>query len=661
MKAHSEPDRHAAPSGPRPPSGPSSPVRPIPPSGGQAATVALAQVLHEPPDHTDVGSMSPPAAVRARLKAIRLARINPGLLRRLEDGIPEDEAAKLRLPQGEDSSENPACHKSMAAEWTPLPLRGTGGAWYRPNAGDSPSAQLHLSMPRNHPESHLERGRSNPLLEGLFLSPDSGANQRSQLRFELEVLRRRCGELEDALWQLRRQPRGQGTLATAAAAVDAQSRRSTASPGSPRRGPLNVESLGFPSSWAWGSVNTHVTPAVQLAEALRRAALAEGREANLAEELRACAAALQDRDAGRAAQAAATERALLSRLAQMEESLSQAENKALAADSAVEEANAAAAAALAEAQLAKRRTRKLALQHGEHLVAALISRVTEEVFHAWHEQLISSRLAETERLRVSEETQRATAEAAATAAYAAAHAAEAAALAASAEAAAARDRAMQAEERLEGLLRPRRRHAETDEEPASPTSRALAQRARERALKGGVLWVVGTERSVAACVIRVWRSLTITRRSVSSMQAKLFAEEASRSAALHALRLELSMRLAEAEARHQSAIRRLRAELAEAEARQLSALTVDADAVQRAIEDEADLLEQALFSEADDPSASSDGEEEFLEPSRRADRSLWFHLPSSSSADELQLSDPALEGELLREEAEAQEVLSSEQ
>lgn len=99
-------------------------------------------------------------------------------------------------------------------------------------------------------------------------------------------------------------------------------------------------------------------------------------------------------------------------------------------------------------------------------------------------------------------------------------------------------------------------------------------------------------------VVAAWRTAVCTRHSVGLLQAKLFAEEAHRSAALTKQRRQMDARFIEEEARHREAVERLRAEVAGSEARHAEVLaSQDAESAQRLAAAEADFsraLQQAV-------------------------------------------------------------------
>mmetsp|Transcript_104645 Transcript_104645/g.197139 ORF Transcript_104645/g.197139 Transcript_104645/m.197139 type:complete len:801 (-) Transcript_104645:86-2488(-) len=134
---------------------------------------------------------------------------------------------------------------------------------------------------------------------------------------------------------------------------------------------------------------------------------------------------------------------------------------------------------------------------------------------------------------------------------------------------------------------------------------------RSRAGRAGLAWATAIESAAKLQAFGAWRVLLTTRRSMGAMQAKLFAEEAKRNALLKAQRGESDARLTEAEARHREALHKARAELVEAEARHADVLAAqEAQAAQRIAVSEVDFsaaLRQAIRqqeSQLDDSMAS---------------------------------------------------------
>lgn len=106
----------------------------------------------------------------------------------------------------------------------------------------------------------------------------------------------------------------------------------------------------------------------------------------------------------------------------------------------------------------------------------------------------------------------------------------------------------------------------------SATTLSCLQEARRRSFAAGSLWASTTERAILLPVFAVWHVAVRHRQVAGALQTKLFEEEACRGAALHAQKMEFDARFAEAEVKHRSALHCLRAELMEAEARCADAL-----------------------------------------------------------------------------------------
>lgn len=107
--------------------------------------------------------------------------------------------------------------------------------------------------------------------------------------------------------------------------------------------------------------------------------------------------------------------------------------------------------------------------------------------------------------------------------------------------------------------------------------------ARQRVRHGMQSALKSTEIEVMHTVIAAWRTSLCTRRTVGSLQAALFAEEADRASALRAQRSECDVLLLQAEARHRIALQKLRSELAEAQAKQKEASAAEHLALQAAV------------------------------------------------------------------------------
>jgi len=213
-------------------------------------------------------------------------------------------------------------------------------------------------------------------------------------------------------------------------------------------------------------------------------------------------------------------------------------------------------------------------------------------------------LAENERLRAElQAVQRREEQALAQAKAAAAECCEAACRASEAEA-----RAKEMQAQCDAALEAQTRLLEEAEERARSSDEALAEErqlrkeaelalqgrgaARERAFSGGSAWASTSERGLLLTVMTAWRTSTTMRCAVGALQAKLFTEQACRDSALRSQKAECDARQMDAEARHRSALLRVRAELAEAEARHADTVAVqEADSSTRLAAAEADFAE----------------------------------------------------------------------
>lgn len=86
-------------------------------------------------------------------------------------------------------------------------------------------------------------------------------------------------------------------------------------------------------------------------------------------------------------------------------------------------------------------------------------------------------------------------------------------------------------------------------------------------------WVSAMDGMLTKAVLASWRTAIQHKRAVATAQAKLFAEEAQRTALLGALRTENDAKLLDAETRHRAAIQCVRAELAEVETKHSESLS----------------------------------------------------------------------------------------
>lgn len=140
----------------------------------------------------------------------------------------------------------------------------------------------------------------------------------------------------------------------------------------------------------------------------------------------------------------------------------------------------------------------------------------------------------------------------------------------------------------------------------SSAKEVTAAKARQRVRNGIESALKGTEIEVMHTVIAAWRTSLCTRRTVGSLQAALFAEEADRASALRAQRSECDVLLLQAEARHRIALQKLRTELAEAQAKQKEASAAERLALQAAVRAESIGWPSALdLPDTEDDHASS--------------------------------------------------------
>lgn len=148
----------------------------------------------------------------------------------------------------------------------------------------------------------------------------------------------------------------------------------------------------------------------------------------------------------------------------------------------------------------------------------------------------------------------------------------------------------------------RRVAAEVKETAERHAQRATAQRltqAKEAVAMGDALLLRGrrellasSDRAIAHTIMAAWRTHVRHRLAMGALQETLFAEEASRGAALGTQKRELNARHAETEARHRDIVRKLRAELTAAEARHADAVAAaEAESAQRIASAEADFAD----------------------------------------------------------------------
>mmetsp|Transcript_84253 Transcript_84253/g.235094 ORF Transcript_84253/g.235094 Transcript_84253/m.235094 type:complete len:705 (-) Transcript_84253:203-2317(-) len=235
----------------------------------------------------------------------------------------------------------------------------------------------------------------------------------------------------------------------------------------------------------------------------------------------------------------------------------------------------------AHLQQARQRTKV----HCEHAVEVENTRVASLAVLAWRADVLQSRAQEkleTERAKVAAVRlqQLASAEDAA--------ACKAAATAAQARAAELEVRQRRAEARMAEL----EFHLATAGLASDgQTGSTKASTPWKRMICDSRVWGNTALRSSMLGMVLAWRMAVNARRACGTLQSKLFAEEAYRSAALDAQKRELDTRIMEAEAQHREVEHSLRADLAAAEARHADAIALrDSEATQRMAAAEADFM-----------------------------------------------------------------------
>lgn len=132
-------------------------------------------------------------------------------------------------------------------------------------------------------------------------------------------------------------------------------------------------------------------------------------------------------------------------------------------------------------------------------------------------------------------------------------------------------------------------------------ARQAAALARVRARSGGAGLAAAVLAAGLHATFAAWRTAASDRKASASLQARLFAEEASRGAALRAQKIDLDIRYMEAEVRHRGVAHKLRSELAEAEVRSADTLArQEATSAQQLAAAESDFL-AALREAVGDP------------------------------------------------------------
>eukprot|EP00931_Biecheleriopsis_adriatica_P020624 TRINITY_DN13724_c0_g1_i1.p1 TRINITY_DN13724_c0_g1~~TRINITY_DN13724_c0_g1_i1.p1 ORF type:complete len:658 (+),score=175.15 TRINITY_DN13724_c0_g1_i1:198-1976(+) len=534
------------------------------------------------------------------LRAVRLSRLNPGLMKRLDDvrhsGEVSGEDAESVLIQAQKQASAAALpfHKGEQDQWrssgtgagadskqkwplslgaSPLwegldPPQGLSGAPRASQGGAAANSRRvsgvsggHLGLRRlpGEPLGPFERDR---LLDSFSQFRQGGghlpAMSASTTHFgatpgvdfladesqsqELEALQQRCLDLEALVAELRsskrRKSKGTASLSGAPEA------RSVS--GSPQPDGLSHAAVLAANEAAAEAEAT-------LVKTLRRAEEAEGRNEVLVAELAAATARLVEtedaansRVAAAAASLRASEAACLGAVEAAQdatEARNRAEQKAKAEAATAERATgaervatAAAKAAEEDARRARLTARSLGYRANEVRAAAFTLDLKAAAFAGWQLWLSDHRM---ERMRaVIEAREQQLSNAEASAAAAEARAQVAAAAAATAEAS---------------------NHLQNNRPNAT---------ARARVLRGMEASIRNSQQTVMLTVIAAWRTSLQTRRTAGSLQAALFAEEADRASALRAQRSECDVLLLQAEARHRIAQQKFRSELAEAQAKQ---------------------------------------------------------------------------------------------
>lgn len=538
----------------------------------------------------DAGSTATGMGSTRGLRAVRLSRLNPGLMRRLDEArncgdVSEDlDNGHARLIQASKQASAGALpyHKTMVASSSPEPRGAATGTaeskqkwplalssparstmWEgldppqalsssgRVKAGPAGSAAVgpgaanrrHLGLRRLPGEPLGPFGRDKLLdsfsqfrQNGGHLAPMATSASRLELGEEahlqeIEALQHRCLELEALVAELRKRRRSK----------DASSR-----PQSGRSSPLeepvlDEHALGLQRRVEEAETRSEVL-ATELAEAtaqlLETEDVAHARVVEATASLRAseaaCLGAVEAaRDATEAKHRA--EQNLAREAANAERAAGAESVAAAAAKSAQEETR--------QVRLASRRRGFLAaLERAESNELGLQA----ALFQGWRRWLGDERLARAQESLQVQAVQLQHAERAVAAAEARVQAANAAAAEAEARAA--------------------RRGLSGGSGVAGGSEKSLAAAVRQKVLRGVEATLQSSERATVLTVMAAWRTALSTRRTVGSLQAALFAEEADRASAIRAQRSECDVLLLQAEARHRISLQRLRTELADAQA-----------------------------------------------------------------------------------------------
>lgn len=473
----------------------------------------------------------------------------------------------------------------------PQALSGSGRVRTVPTgtAGPAAASRRHLGLRRLPGEPLGPFGRDKLLdsfsqfrQNGGHLPPMGTSASRFELGEEahlqeLEALQQRCLELEALVTQLRAGKR----------------KRSKDSSGRPRSGTsspleepiLDEQALGLQRRAEEAETRSEVL-ATELAEAtaqlletedVARARVVEATASLRASEAACLGAVEAARDATEARRRA--EQSLAVEAANAERAAGAESVAAAAAKSAQEEAR--------QARLASRRRGFLAaLERAEFNELGLQA----ALFQGWRRSLGDARLARAQESLQVQAMQLQHAERAVAAAEARVLAANAAAAEAEAQAA---------------------------QRGPSGGSDIVGARsaARQRVLRGVERTLQNSERATVLTVMAAWRTALSTRRTVGSLQAALFAEEANRASAIRAQRSECDVLLLQAEARHRISLQRLRTELADAQAQVLK--TAEASAATNAVRLQA--TPQGSTGETEEQEDDSDGTETAMPSPHAAD------------------------------------------
>lgn len=504
------------------------------------------------------------------LRAVRLSRLNPGLMRRMDearhgaDGVKDVDSSSptmliqapaATLPFHKEPSPAPGRADSkqkwplqnLAAPSRPLweGMDSPQGLSSQPRPSGGPAvpsqgnSRRHLSLRRlpGEPLGPFDRDKlldsfsqfrqSGGHLPAMAASTTQfgttrGADVRDETHFqELEALQQRCLELEATVVELR------------------ANKRRTDPTGSVER---SLNSSPQPVSLAAEALSANEAAAAaeaELVRMLRRAENAEGRNEVLVAELAAATARLVE-----------TEDAANARVSAAAASLRASEAACLgaveAAKDAAEGRQRAEQSLVAEAATAERAA------GAEFVAAAAAKAAASEASRAW----AAARARGYEANRVRAEATELNLQAAAFNSW-------------------------HLWLKDQGLMKERKAAEAVSH---SSVDAKFSSIVRKRVLRGMEASVAKSESALLQTVMSAWRTVMGTRRTVGSLQAALFAEEANRASALRAQRSECDVLLLQAEARHRISLQRLRSELSEAQAKQSeSAIAERISALQAAV------------------------------------------------------------------------------